>query len=428
MTPLAAAGLAALVGGCADDRPVGVLGYVEGFLGGAIADEPRAALIGRDVLSAGGTAADAAVAMYMAMAVTMPSSVGIGGGGSCVVWDPVQEKLDAIDFTPPAVGNAAMPTALRGLFALHARYGRLRWSEVLAPAEGQARFGMTVSRAFATELSAHGGRIRRDRRAPGGVPFASGEIAEGTTVTQIALSAVIGSVRGQGVGAFYQGPLARQVIADYRAVGVDLDEASLRGYTPEWRTPPIVEFGDHLMGFTPGPGSAGARAAESVHLTLDGPSREENVAGADSPPVGRGAGAGSATLIAVDRNRLAVACAATMNAPFGLGRIGPETGIVVGAAPGAQSAPVVGALIGNPNTGDFFGAFGARGPDAPRGVTVAAIRSVEEEQTAQQAVTGAPGGVNAMACPVGLDADPNRCTAAAAPGGHGLAAVAEQEG
>ncbi|MCB2100254.1 MAG: gamma-glutamyltransferase, partial [Rhodobacterales bacterium] len=64
------------VAACSSDESLerGSVGYVEGFLGGAVADEPRAALVGRDVLSAGGSAADAAVAMGFTLAVTLPSS------------------------------------------------------------------------------------------------------------------------------------------------------------------------------------------------------------------------------------------------------------------------------------------------------------------------------------------------------------------
>ena len=63
-------------------------GYVPGFLGGVAADEPRAVLTGREVLSSGGTAADAAVAVALTLTVTLPSRAGLGGGGACLAYAP----------------------------------------------------------------------------------------------------------------------------------------------------------------------------------------------------------------------------------------------------------------------------------------------------------------------------------------------------
>src|SRR3546814_819610 len=71
----------AVLTACEAPREPGVIAPVEGFAGFVAGDEPRAVTIGRDVIGNGGSAADAAVAMYFAMAVTLPSRVGLAGGG-----------------------------------------------------------------------------------------------------------------------------------------------------------------------------------------------------------------------------------------------------------------------------------------------------------------------------------------------------------
>jgi len=65
--------------------------------------------------------------------------------------------------------------------ALHAQYGKLRWEQVVAPAEGIARFGYPVSRAFAADLLAARPILEKDpelRRLflRDGVPYAEGQV------------------------------------------------------------------------------------------------------------------------------------------------------------------------------------------------------------------------------------------------------------
>ena len=65
-------------------KQLGESGFVRGFLGGVVADDPQATVVGRDILSAGGSAADAVTAMYFTMAVVKPTNAALGGGGLCV--------------------------------------------------------------------------------------------------------------------------------------------------------------------------------------------------------------------------------------------------------------------------------------------------------------------------------------------------------
>ncbi|MGZ8996214.1 MAG: gamma-glutamyltransferase, partial [Rhodospirillales bacterium] len=75
---------ALLIAACASDRAEEGVAPPGPVYGGVVADEPRAAEAGREVLTAGGSAADAATAMYFAMAVTLPSRASLGGGGLCL--------------------------------------------------------------------------------------------------------------------------------------------------------------------------------------------------------------------------------------------------------------------------------------------------------------------------------------------------------
>ncbi|MBI3114175.1 MAG: gamma-glutamyltransferase, partial [Rhodospirillales bacterium] len=206
-----------------DESKRGTIGFVQGFLGGVATDEPRAALVGREILSAGGTAADAAVAVSLALSVTLPSAASLGGGGVCVVHDVKSKRTETLDFqaatpgrmSPITVHPVAVPGFIRGIGALHAKYGRLQWAQLITPAEQLARFGNQVSRAFANDLR----RAAPTTLADPGMRkiFAAGKdaaaIKEGDYLKQLDLSSVLGRLRARGAGDFYAGLAARQFIA-----------------------------------------------------------------------------------------------------------------------------------------------------------------------------------------------------------------------
>ena len=284
---LALVALALALVGCAgeDDATTQTFPIVEGFLGGVVADEPRAALVGRDVLASGGNAADAATAVYFSLSVTLPSSASLGGGGVCVVHDAITETVEALEFLPGAPkggpSGASRPTAIpgnpRGFFALHSRYGSVRWSQILAGAENLARFGTPVSRALAFDLAKVGTALAADSAArrvftresktrPGSVQM----LAEGDFITQFELANVLARLRALGPGDFYAGQFTRTIVAAVADAGGKLEVDDLRGYVPKWRPTLAIEFGNDLAHFSPPPAAAGVVAAQvSTMLTRD---------------------------------------------------------------------------------------------------------------------------------------------------------------
>lgn len=399
---LAASVLAlSLAAACTGEPEVqyGDVGYVEGFFGGVAADEPQAALVGRDMLTSGGSAADAAVAIGFTLAVTYPSAVSLGGGGACIVHDSTLGLTETLDFVPPAGSGvagdrpSAIPALTRGLAALHARYGRFPWRAVVSPAERLARIGQRVSRAFATDLvraadPLYGEPTARAVFAPDGRL-----VGEGDRLVQPDLAGVLGQVRARGAGALYNGPLARRMVEGVQSAGGTLTLEELQGYTPAWRTSIIVPYDDSELHFTPPPAAAGPMLAlawrmlseddryadatpeQRVHLLAEvmkivsadrkdwlatgfganrpleevtDPARAEALfsrfdparprPGAELDPEERQLFeviAGTGFVV-TDSNGMAVACNLTNYNPFGTGRIAGDTGILLAAAPGLR--------------------------------------------------------------------------------------------
>ncbi len=438
----------------------GTPGFVRGFLGGVAADDPAAALVARQVLSAGGTAVDAAVAAGFTMAVSLPSRVGLGGGGACLVFDPARGNVEAVTFLPgartsvPAGSDrpAAVPMLARGLFAVHTRRPGRPIEELMAPAEQAARFGTEVSRALAADLAAVARPLFADPGAraafarPDGAPRQAGE-----TLVQPDLAATLGNLRVQGVGELHQGTMARRLEEVSRLAGGGLTVEELRAALPRL-VPPLVQptRGGDQIAFLPPPADGGLAAAASFAALVNDQTlpqaerrgldvaaawREQGgdpraLLAAPAPPAGplMATLPASATLAVYDRQGVAVTCAFTLNNLFGTGRMAPGMGFLLAAAPntGTVRPPLLAAAIAyNPNLRAFRAGAAGSG-QAGAGMAVAGpsfLHLMRGDQPSTAIARGAPepGRVNLLACPNYLPGRGELCTAIADPRGAGVA-------
>lgn len=382
------------------------------------ADESRAAEIGRDMLEAGGNATDAAVAMYFAMAVTLPSAAGLGASGACVVHDDKTKVAEAFVFPPVAApgtinGQAfTVPSGVRAITLMHVRHGVARWEQTVSPAERLARLGVPVSRALARDLQAAGGLLSGDREAQRIFSRGGTMLREGDSWTQLELAGTLAAIRQRGGGEFFQGSLARTLSDQISQMGGSMPADLLRSTLPQAGPPTTESYGRRRVYVAPPP-AAGAAA-------LAGWKGQPPAAPA---PIDSG---GFSGLVAVDGKGGAAACALSMGQLFGTRAVVPALGVMLGAAT-PQAGSVSPVIIANPNNGEFtFAGAGGGAPTAAQATGWVARATVENEQPLASVLAarrGAGGWVNAIVCPSGLRSSGNTCRGALDPAGAGLALV-----
>jgi gamma-glutamyltranspeptidase/glutathione hydrolase len=232
---------------------------------------PLAAQAGLAMLRQGGNAVDAAIATAAVMTIVEPCSNGLGSDAFCILWDGQQlQGLNASgtapaawtpDYfkakyggdakTPPKRGwdSATVPGAVAGWMALHKRYGKLPFADLLAPAIETAERGYAVpviiqqkwrNAASLPELTEQAGFaaafLPRGREPQVGELFAFPEAAR--TLRLIA------QTQGE---AFYRGEVAAAIDAHAKANGGAMTAADLAAYQPEWVTPLAQDYRGHTL-------------------------------------------------------------------------------------------------------------------------------------------------------------------------------------
>ena len=206
------------------------------------AANPLAVEAGYEILKAGGSAADAMIAVQLVLNVVEPQSSGIGGGAFLLYYDTERDELISYDgretapqaatgglflkadgtpmkFFEAVVGGRSVgtPGTLKLLEVVHTNHGKLPWPQLFERATQLARRGFDVSPRLAGMLAgARAERLQtygpaRDYFFPGGAA-----LQVGRRRTNVAFAETLQAIAENGTAPFYRGAIANDIVATVR--------------------------------------------------------------------------------------------------------------------------------------------------------------------------------------------------------------------
>lgn len=259
---------------------------------------PLAAQTGLKVLTDGGNAVDAAIAAAAMLTVVEPVSCGLGGDAFAMVWDG--EKLHGLNASgcspegwnldyfrkkygdnPPkrGVDSVTIPGVIAGWSALHTKFGKLGWGELLSYARKTAVDGFCTPSAIALKWSAAGSQVSsqtgfKEVFMPQGRFPQTGEL-----FTNKSIAKTFDILINEGAESFYKGEIAELLAKFIQAEGGVLTAKDLYNYAPEWVAPISVNYRGYDVHEMP-PGGQGIAALIALGILNEFDLKEFDV---DSP-------------------------------------------------------------------------------------------------------------------------------------------------
>lgn len=199
--------------------------------------DPRATAAGAEILAKGGSAADATMAMMLALTVVEPQSSGIGGGGFLVHYDAEGGKISTINGreTAPAAAtpqrftdangkpipflqafpggkSVGVPGNIRLMAEAHRKWGKLKWAEIFKPAIRLADKGFVVNRTLESRLAMIQ-RLWPQFETARSIYWVDGKPAKaGMTLRNPELAKTLRLIAKKGPDAFYTGAIANSIV------------------------------------------------------------------------------------------------------------------------------------------------------------------------------------------------------------------------
>lgn len=231
--------------------------------GMAATSQPLATQVALDILKAGGSAVDAAIAANAVLGLVEPTGNGMGGDLFAIVWDAKTGKLHGLNASGrspydltldyfkknnitkiPSFGPlpVSVPGCVDGWFELHGKFGKLPMDQVLAPAIKYAKEGFPVSELIAYYWNSNSRSLKNfpgfaeifmpDGKAPG----------KGDIFRNPYLARTLELLAREGRDAFYKGEIAEKIVKYMRENGGFLSMRDFADHTSTWVDPVSVNY------------------------------------------------------------------------------------------------------------------------------------------------------------------------------------------
>ncbi len=269
-------------------------------------EQGLASQVGADILSQGGNAVDAAVAVGFALAVVLPNAGNLGGGGFMLVHEAKSASTHALDFRETAPASAsremfldhrgeviagkstrtpysvAVPGTVAGLIFAAQQYGSMSLERLLAPAIKLAEEGFSVSPVLAQQFSLQLTHLERwpstkevfFKRKPGAPECDLSECPSASLITYSAgerlsqpdLARTLRTIAKQGADGFYKGTVAQNIVDTLASASQPMSLLDLEQYRIAQRMPVKGLYRGYEILSMPAPSSGGVHLIQMLNI------------------------------------------------------------------------------------------------------------------------------------------------------------------
>ena len=251
----------------------------------------EASKIGSEIMQQGGNAFDAMVATEMALAVCYPNAGNLGGGGF-MVYRTHRGEVGALDYREKAplranrdmfldenkkylkdkskTGGLAVgvPGTIAGIFKAHKKFGSLPMQTILRPVILLAKNGFKITEKQAKQFNEYSAVFKQVNQENS---IYTKKFKAGDVFTNEALANTLQQISNNGRSAFYQGEIAKTLVAFLQKNGGIVSLKDLDNYQAIWRKPIVFNYKDlRIISMSP-PSSGGICMAQILKTTANYP-------------------------------------------------------------------------------------------------------------------------------------------------------------